>query len=448
MTTTLARHRNGGLRKVCDCARRSWARCEHSWYLNFRYQKGKHYRISLDKHAGKHLSKVDAQTLANDLRSAIQKGEYPPVAQPPAPVLTTADVTFAELGAKWLARERQDRVGDWKSDRSRLARLGAMTIDEEAPLGARPIGRITTDDLEVVFRQLEAAGKSGSTLTKYFQTCQQLQRWGVRKGYLPRPWFDADNRPVSRSKPVRRTRRLEADVLDVKRRVVKAGEERRLLAAAGPWLQRLIIAALETGCRRGELLKLQWRHVDLMRGRIALPEDITKTGVGRQVPISARLRPVLEMVRTNPTTGKDHEAIAFVFGDGTGKAVGSPKKAWETLVLKAHGFKPTWQAAGKLSAASRTQLAAIDLHFHDLRHEAGSRWIEAGWPIHHVQQMLGHADLKQTSTYLNATVQGIEESMRRMDAARALQSVAIEPAIEHRPDCNDDDSPAPNALVN
>ena len=68
------------------------------------------------------------------------------------------------------------------------------------------------------------------------------------------------------------------------------------------------------------------------------------------------------------------------------------------------------------------------MHWHDLRHEAGSRWIEAGWPIHHVQQMLGHADLKQTSTYLNATVSGIEASTRRMDLERGLlQSLAIAP---------------------
>jgi integrase len=58
-------------------------------------------------------------------------------------------------------------------------------------------------------------------------------------------------------------------------------------------------------------------------------------------------------------------------------------------------------------------LRAIDLHFHDLRHEAGSRLIEAGWPVHHVQATLGRADLKQTSTYLNATPVGLEESMRR-----------------------------------
>jgi integrase len=59
-----------------------------------------------------------------------------------------------------------------------------------------------------------------------------------------------------------------------------------------------------------------------------------------------------------------------------------------------------------------------DLHFHDLRHEAGCRWLEAGIPIHHVQEMLGHANISQTSTYLHATETGLAESMRKFDASR------------------------------
>jgi len=54
----------------------------------------------------------------------------------------------------------------------------------------------------------------------------------------------------------------------------------------------------------------------------------------------------------------------------------------------------------KLSANSRAQLRTIDLHFHDLRQEAGSRWLEAGMPLHHVKELLGHANISQTSKYL------------------------------------------------
>ena len=70
-------------------------------------------------------------------------------------------------------------------------------------------------------------------------------------------------------------------------------------------------------------------------------------------------------------------------------------------MLLAQGHKPTW-AKGALTSEGRAQLRAVDLHFHDLRYEAGCRWLEAGWLIDHVQEMLGHANLSQTSTCLHA----------------------------------------------
>ena len=140
------------------------------------------------------------------------------------------------------------------------------------------------------------------------------------------------------------------------------------------------------------------------------------------------------MVRTDPE-GRIYPPTAYVFGE-LGKRVKSVKKAWETGVLKAHGYEPEWVAHGKLSPKSRAQLQAINLHFHDLRHEAGSRWHEAGWPLHHVQAMLGHASLEQTSTYLNVTRAGLLESMKRFDGNRCT-TVAHGVAIEQRPLCND-----------
>ena len=131
---------------------------------------------------------------------------------------------------------------------------------------------------------------------------------------------------------------------------------------------------------------------------------------------------MLNTIRQDPLTNEDHEAHAHVFGNASGHKVSSPKKAWEVTVLKAHGIKPEWtKGIKKLTPGMREQLRGIDLHFHDLRHEAGSRWIEAGWPIHHVQQMLGHADLKRAPS-IHVMVQGLEESMRKHDKARGLIS--------------------------
>ena len=83
-------------------------------------------------------------------------------------------------------------------------------------------------------------------------------------------------------------------------------------------------------------------------------------------------------------------------------------------------------------AGVAVQLEAVNLHFHDLRHEAGCRWLEQGWPIHHVQEMLGHANLSQKITYLHASEMGLQESMRRFEAARGKSVAKAEPT-EHPP---------------
>ena len=112
-------------------------------------------------------------------------------------------------------------------------------------------------------------------------------------------------------------------------------------------------------------------------------------------------------------------AGCYVFGDGAGLKVANVKRAWQTAVVKAHEHTPTWAKGNALAPESRQAFRAIDLTFHDLRHEAGSRLLESGWPLHHVQEMLGHANVSQTSTYLNATRIGLQESMRRFESPRA-----------------------------
>jgi integrase-like protein len=86
-------------------------------------------------------------------------------------------------------------------------------------------------------------------------------------------------------------------------------------------------------------------------------------------------------------------------------------------VLRAYGVEPTWNGGhGKLTKECRAALRTIDLHFHDLRYEAGSRWLEGGMPIHHVNELLGRANIKTTDTDLNATrtPAGVHAEVRRV----------------------------------
>lgn len=187
-----------------------------------------------------------------------------------------------------------------------------------------------------------------------------------------------------------RTRRLEPAAPQPDGSV-RDSEEARLLRHAGPHLRAVIVAALTTGCRLGELLSLQWSQVrrdDKGEARwLVLPGAKTKTVAPRVIPVGPRLRAELEMRRHAPD-GKEHPATAYIFGDETGGEVKNIRRAWETAVLKAHGHTPDWIAKGKLSRASRAILRGIDLHFHDLRRQFACTLLESGADLHDVRDFL------------------------------------------------------------
>lgn len=413
----MARDTNHGLRKLCGCSRRKWAKCSHSWYFNFKPRGGQSYRFSVDVEAGKHIaSKTEAEALAEGWRLAIREGTFTRRGeQPAASAVTDAPLTLEGFAERYFERRGKPAT---KNDRSCLRRLSAFALAGQ-PFGQKALDAITEDDVEAFFASLRAAGKAASTRNKYVQLTKALFRWAAKKGYLARNPI-ADSEALGREQMARRDRRLEP------------AEEETLLANAGAQLQRLIIAALETGCRRGELLSLTWADVNLPRREITIRAERSKTRTGRVLPVSARLLAVIEMGKTDPA-GEDFGPDKFVFGDTVGQQVKDIKRAWETCVLKAHGHQPSYNRANGLAAASREALKNINLTFHDLRHEAGSRLLEAGWPLHNVSHMLGHANIAQTSTYLNATRVGLQDSMRRLDEARGCNSVAKTEAPEHPP---------------
>jgi integrase len=108
------------------------------------------------------------------------------------------------------------------------------------------------------------------------------------------------------------------------------------------------------------------------------------------VPLSGELRSILQRRRLDPA-GQPIPPDGYVFGDEIGRRRGSIKKAW-MLTLK------------------RAKIE--DLHFHDLRREAGSRWMDAGVSLADIQRWFGHANISQTSTYLGASIGNDEAAMR------------------------------------
>ena len=442
----MTRHQNDGLRKRCGCKRRDWSKCKHPWHLNFQWE-GQHYRLSLDREIGRRLlGKTDAETEAGRIQAEIRAGAFiaRKARREAAAVPTTGEVlTFRGFGEKFLERYSQARgKASVADDVYMLEAVCAFKGLAETPLGEKPLTSVTADDAEHFLEALRARGRAGSTYNHYRQLLLNMFRWGTRKAFLARNPLEHAELP--RQPQAKRSRRLTED------------EETRLLTAAAtyPHVYRLIVGALETGCRQGELLQLLWRDVDLTRQELRVRAEHAKDAEERVLPISTRLKAVLEMARTDPA-GKELPAEAHVFGDAVGGALGSFKKAWQATLLRANGVEPVWKGGhGKLTPACVDALRTIDLHFHDLRHEAGSRWLEGGMPIHHVKELLGHANIKTTDTYLNATRLGLRESMRKFDESRTSCTPVAQTDLEQDAGEGTDEGPedpqttVPSGLIN
>ena len=183
-----------------------------------------------------------------------------------------------------------------------------------------------------------------------------------------------------------RTRRLQPAEPGRNGEPDKPGEEERLLLHASGHLRALIVAALSTGCRLGELLGLQWSQIrrdqDGLARWVVLPASKTKTHEERVLPISSNLRAELEMRRTDPR-GEELPPDAYVFGNEVGEQVKSLKTAWRNTCRRA---------------------GIVDLRFHDLRREFACRLLESSADLHDVKDFLGHANIATTSRYLNLRV--------------------------------------------
>lgn len=162
---------------------------------------------------------------------------------------------------------------------------------------------------------------------------------------------------------------------EIKReRFLTRAEEKRLLDACAGYhrthLRPLIIAAIDTGCRLGELLKLQWSEVDFNSRIITIQAFNTKTMRERQVSITTRLLSELESLHS-----KVKSDCSLVFGIKTEVRV---------------GFR---------NACIDANLEGV--RFHDLRHTHASRLDDLGFSLAKIGGQLGHTVMQTTLRYVN-----------------------------------------------
>jgi integrase len=190
-------------------------------------------------------------------------------------------------------------------------------------------------------------------------------------------------------------------------------EEQRLLSAAAPYVRDLVLFAINTGMRRGEILSLTWAGVDLTRRTVTVFKS--KNGERRTIPANQAVMDLLLEKRQLKESVK-RPVADVVFASETGTPIdGSNLRRGFLIALKAARI--------------------ADLHFHDLRHTFATRLVQAGVDLYKVQRLLGHKSPSMTQRYAHHYPESLRDGVEILDRRRAVstnlaQSRGVNPSVE------------------
>jgi len=213
---------------------------------------------------------------------------------------------------------------------------------------------------------------TAATVNRDLSVLRRVLYWGVEEGYL------ASN-PLGRLRMERERR--------TKRPVMSLREEQLLLAASPEHLQRIILCALHTGMRRGEILSQRWEDIDFDNRILHVSHSKTPEGEAREIPLTNRFYELLKAHRGN-------RGPVFTYGGDAIKII-----------------KTTW-------ASSLRRSGIRHFRFHDLRHTANTRMMLAGVLQEVRREIIGHSS--QRSRDVNDRYTQIELPEKR-EAIRKLE---------------------------
>ena len=161
-------------------------------------------------------------------------------------------------------------------------------------------------------------------------------------------------------------------------------EDTRLLTHSVPWLQDILVFALNTGMRRGEILGLEWRAVDLNRQVLVVMKS--KNGEKRTVPLNSCLVGLLR----HKTATSEKDSFVFTTSCGTRIDARNLTRAFYSALEKAE---------------------ITNFRFHDLRHTFATRLAQAGVDLYKVQRLLGHKSPTMTQRYAHHSPESLREGV-------------------------------------
>ena len=244
-------------------------------------------------------------------------------------------------------------------------------------LGRLKLSELRPEKIAKCRDKLRDLGKKTSSVNRYLAALAAVLTRAVKHWH----WLD--------SNPVSRVEKLTED--NARTRFLTEPELGRLLDAcresASPDLYVAVLLSITTGVRRGELMGLRWRDVDLQQGLLHVRvgnETTTKGGV-RSVPIVAQVLPLLTERRTHHAEGN----VTRLRDDG--------------LVFPSQASKrnPVTVRTGWENACKRAGLEGM--HWHDLRHACASFLAKNGATLLEIGEVLGHRSPSTTKRYSHLT---------------------------------------------
>ena len=253
----------------------------------------------------------------------------------------------------------------------------------------KPMDQITLWEIEKWRRDKHKSGKSLSTtnrdITALRGCLSKALEWGVIDAH---PLRGLKSSKVDHSSPVRLITEEEENALRKALRARDAGMRTRRVSA-NKWradrardlfpdfgeyvdhVEPVILIAINTGMRRGEILKLRWADVD--SDQLIVQGDTTKNKQSRVIPLNVEAKNVLSHWESRGE---------YVFAGVGESPITTIKRSWTAI-----------RKAANLPA----------LRFHDFRHTFATRLLQKGVDIRTVSSLLGHKDISITARYLHAT---------------------------------------------
>ncbi|QDP54759.1 MAG: putative integrase [Prokaryotic dsDNA virus sp.] len=236
----------------------------------------------------------------------------------------------------------------------------------------RLVHRITSGMIEDQADAWVAEGTSEKTVNRRLSCLSRCLTWAHQRGWLAKvPYI---------SKYKEKPGRLRWQTIEEEAEMI-----RQLRELGKDDLADLVAVLADTGCRRGELLELEWDDVD--GSWIRLWE--TKGGTARSIPLTKRAQGILEGRRELESVGPFASVDSRHLENGWNKV----RKAMGLSEDK--GFTP-----------------------HCLRHGCASRLVQAGVPILTVKELLGHAKIETTLIYAHLAPKNLEEAVRLLEMGR------------------------------